>query len=79
MLETSLMLYLRPDLVQMGKAEYVEDAIFPPYEVLPEDRSRISKSGSLSNPLNGSAEIGKIVNDDMVGTALASIRTEFAQ
>src|SRR5690625_5543426 len=66
LLETSLMLYLRPELVKMDKAKEVADLTYPSYDTYPEDPERIDPSGALSNPTKGSAELGELMVKDIV-------------
>ena len=65
-LETSIMLKIHPDLVDMSKAVDVEPATFPPYDVFPPDPSWVEPSGTLSSPLKATAEKGKLILDECI-------------
>ena len=60
-LETSLMLYLNPDLVDMSKAPIQKPAKFPPYTVFPPNPEWTPPSGCLSSPAEATAEKGKLL------------------
>lgn len=77
LLETSLMLYLRPDLVDMGKAVPVPDNVFSFQDVYPEKKGVVHESGALSNPINGSSELGEMMVNDIVKNTVAIIKKEF--
>lgn len=76
LLETSLMLYLRPELVKMDKAKEVADLTYPSYDTYPEDPERIDPSGALSNPTKGSAELGELMVKDIVDRTVNIIKKE---
>ncbi|MCE8011967.1 creatininase [Billgrantia desiderata] len=65
-LETSIMLKIHPELVDMSKAVDVEPATFPPYDVFPPDPSWVAASGTLSSPLPATAEKGEIILDECI-------------
>lgn len=65
-LETSIMLKIHPELVDMTKAVDVEPATFPPYDVFPSDPSWIAPSGTLSSPVKATAEKGKLILDECI-------------
>ncbi|MGQ4880600.1 creatininase [Billgrantia sp. LNSP4103-1] len=65
-LETSIMLKLHPELVDMTKAVDVQPASFPPYDVFPPDPSWVASSGTLSSPLKATAEKGQMILDECV-------------
>ena len=60
-LETSLMLYLYPNLVDMSKAIDHPPAKFPPYDIFPVDPELTPASGTLSSPKNASRKKGEIL------------------
>lgn len=60
-LETSLMLYLHPDCVDMNKIDHHPPATFPPYDIFPSDQSWVPSSGTLSSAKNASEEYGKLL------------------
>lgn len=76
-LETSLMLALYPDLVQLDRAIDVEPARFPPYDVYPVKPDWTPVSGTLSSPKASSAEKGEILLDVCTKGIVAALRAEF--
>ncbi|QTF92968.1 creatininase [Halomonas sp. BM-2019] len=65
-LETSIMLKIHPELVDMSKAVDVAPATFPPYDVFPADPSWVAPSGTLSSPLKATAEKGELILDECI-------------
>ncbi|WP_048305529.1 creatininase [Halomonas sp. PR-M31] len=65
-LETSIMLELHPELVDMDKAVHVEPATFPPFDVFPSDPSWVAESGTLSSPVDATAEKGRWILDECI-------------
>lgn len=65
-METSVMLHLHPELVDMAKAPGHAPADFPIYDLYPPDLSRIPSSGALSPSRIASAEKGRRFVDDYV-------------
>ena len=73
-LETSLMLYLHPNLVDMDYVPLHPPAQFPPYDIFPPISSWTPSSGCLSSAKNASAEKGQILFDvcaDGISVALS--------
>ena len=60
-LETSLMLRLHPESVDLSRAEDVAPARFPPYDVYPQPRDWVAESGTLSSPKQATREKGEIL------------------
>lgn len=60
-METSLMLYLFPDLVDMDRIMDIPPADLPLYDVYPIIADRTPKSGCLSSPIASTKEKGKIL------------------
>ncbi|RKD84185.1 creatinine amidohydrolase [Kushneria marisflavi] len=60
-LETSIMLNIYPQLVDMSKAVHIEPAQFPPYDVFPSDASWVPQSGTLSSPVPATSEKGSLI------------------
>lgn len=60
-LETSLMLALYPELVDLGRAIDHPAATFPPYDVYPIKPEWTPPSGTLSSPRNASREKGELL------------------
>jgi creatinine amidohydrolase len=76
-METSVMLYLRPDLV---KADLIPDhppAQFPPYDVYPTDTRPIPPDGVLSSAAGASAEKGRVAITQIVNDIAAALEKEF--
>jgi creatinine amidohydrolase len=76
-METSVMLYLRPDLV---KADLIPDhppAQFPPYDVYPTDTRPIPPDGVLSSAAGASAEKGRVAITQIVNDIAAALDKEF--
>lgn len=79
LLETSLMLLLRPDLVAMEKVPSDGPATFPNYDMRPvPDNFGLPASGVLAVARDASAEKGGWLMDDHVELIAAAIRKEFA-
>lgn len=76
-LETSMLLYLFPHLVEMDKMPADPPATFPPYDVYPTDTRWIPPSGVLSPAKASSAEIGKLLVDEFVDLVVRALRVEF--
>jgi creatinine amidohydrolase len=77
LLETSLMLLLRPDLVEMDKVPSDGPARFPPYDRTPVVPGFGPASGVLAVAHGSSAEKGGWLMDDHVALMTAAVRTEF--
>lgn len=77
-LETSLMLALYPNLVQLERAIDVEPAKFPPYDVYPVKPEWTPCSGTLSSPKEASVEKGHILLDVCTKGIINALCTEFA-
>lgn len=65
-LETSVMLSIHPELVDMTKAVHIEPATFPPYDVFPADPTWVPESGTLSSPMQATAEKGRLILDECI-------------
>jgi len=76
-LETSLMLVLYPEFVQLERAIDVEPACFPPYDVYPTKREWTPDAGTLSSPRAASAEKGQFLLDVCTKGIVAALRAEF--
>lgn len=77
-LETSLMLHLHPELVNMDKVMDHEPATFPPYDVFPSDPSWVPDSGTLSSAKKATAEHGALLLDVCVNGIADSVRKHFS-
>jgi creatinine amidohydrolase len=77
LLETSLMLLLRPDLVDMSKVPDDGPAKFPPYDRHPVPKGFVPASGVLARAERASADKGQLLIDDHVELIAKAIRSEF--
>ena len=77
LIETSLMLLLRPDLVETAKIPQEGYASFPPYDIHPAPAGYIRESGVLADARGASAEIGQWLMDDHVAMITAAVKKEF--
>ena len=77
LLETSLMLLLRPDLVEMDKVPSDGPAKFPTYDKTPVPEGFGPASGVLARAQGSSAEKGQWLMDDHVRLISAAVRKEF--
>lgn len=77
-LETSMMLYLFPHLVDMDKVPTDPPAQFPPYDLYPHRaRDWVPPSGVLTPATKSSAEIGKILVDEFVDLVASALEDAF--
>ncbi len=76
-LETSLMLYLHPELVNMDKVIDQDPASFPPYDLFPSDPAWVPDSGTLSSARNATAAHGELLLNVCVSGISDSIRGQF--
>lgn len=77
LLETSLMLLLRPDLVDMAKVPCDGPAKFPSYDRTPVKPGFVPGSGVLARAQGASAEKGQWLMDDHVELITRAVRAEF--
>jgi creatinine amidohydrolase len=77
LLETSLMLLLRPELVDMSRVPSDGPAKFPNYDVTPFPRGLVPASGVLADAHGATAEKGQWLMDDHVRKIGAAVRKEF--
>jgi creatinine amidohydrolase len=78
-LETSLMLALYPELVDLDRAIDHPPASFPPYEVYQIKPEWTPPSGTLSSPKHASRQKGEILLDVCTSGIVSALRAEFAQ
>jgi creatinine amidohydrolase len=78
LLETSMMLLLRPDLVDMSKVPSGGPAKFPTYDRTPVRPGMVPASGVLARAQGSTAEKGKWLMDDHVELITNAVRLEFA-
>ncbi|MBM3506080.1 MAG: creatininase [Alphaproteobacteria bacterium] len=76
-METSVMLYLHPELVDMAKAPRHAPADFPIYDLYPPDLSRIPSSGALSPSHIATEEKGRRFVDDYVSGMAGALAEAF--
>jgi creatinine amidohydrolase len=77
LLETSLMLALRPDLVDLGKIPADGPGRFPGYDLAPGHAGYLPPSGVLADARGSSAEIGASLLEDHVTLISEAVRREF--
>jgi creatinine amidohydrolase len=76
-LETSLMLHLHPQLVDMSKVIDHPPAEFPPYDMFPLNPELTPPSGTLSSAKNASREKGEILLGVCVDGIARSVADKF--
>lgn len=78
-LETSLMLHLRPGTVDMTKA--VDDRVEfdPPYDILPPPQRIMTRSGVMARATRGSAEKGRLAFGEITTLLRRTIVAEFPE
>jgi creatinine amidohydrolase len=77
LLETSMMLLLRPDLVDMSKVPSDGPAKFPTYDRHPVPKDFGPASGVLARAQGSTAEKGQWLMDDHVELITKAVRIEF--
>ena len=77
-IETSLMLLLRPDLVEMDKVPADGPARFPTYDRHPPPPGYLPPSGVLADARGATAEQGQWLIEDHVRLIADAVRREFA-
>ncbi len=75
-LETSLMLLLHPELLDMERVVAQPPASITPYDIFPEDPSRTPPSGCLSSAKGATARRGQLLLDAVTSAVSASLRGE---
>lgn len=76
-LETSMMLAVRPDLVDLSRALHDGPAQFRPYDRFPVPPVEVPPSGVLSMTEGSTAEKGEWLFSDVVGRMVDIVRQEF--
>jgi creatinine amidohydrolase len=78
-METSVMLHLRPELVDMERA--VDDRVErePPYELIPPPPAVTTKSGVLWKSTRGTAEKGKVAFEEIAAHLTRVLEAEFPE
>jgi creatinine amidohydrolase len=77
LLETSMMLAVRPDLVDVAKIPSDGPASFPAYDRSPGHAGFVPPSGVLADAIGASAEKGRWLLDDHVALITKAVRSEF--
>ncbi len=80
-METSVMLHLRPELVDMSKLPTDVPALFPPYDVYPvsfENLPTLPRSGALNSAKLATAEKGRLMFDEYVSGIADAVGSELA-
>lgn len=75
-LETSLMLLLHPEKVEMDRVVDHPPAEVTAYDIFPEDPARTPASGCLSSAVDASAEKGRLLFDAVRGAVSQALATE---
>ncbi len=76
-LETSMMLYCFPHLVDMDKISDDPPADFPPYDLYPGNPDWVPPSGCLARADGSSAEIGQLLVEEFTELVSSSLEQEF--
>ena len=79
-METSVMLYRHPELVDMSKLATDVPARFPPYDVYPvsfENVTGLPRSGALNSAKLATADKGKLMFDEYVRRIAEAVTDEF--
>jgi creatinine amidohydrolase len=76
-LETAMMLYCYPELVDTGRIADDGPARFPPYDLYPENPDWVPPSGSLSPAGPATVAMGKLLVEEFVELVTASLKAEF--
>ncbi|GGG45553.1 creatininase [Kocuria dechangensis] len=78
-LETSLMLHLHPEKVDMSRAPAHPPAELTPYDVFPEDPARTPSSGCLSSPAGATAQRGELLLHAVRSGITRAVTSEFGK
>ncbi|RKF16744.1 creatininase [Roseovarius spongiae] len=76
-LETAMMLYCHPELVDMSRMVDEARPDFPPYDVYPVNPDWVPASGCLSSGRTATREIGELLVEEFVGHVTDAVRSEF--
>lgn len=75
-LETSMILHLKPEYVDMSKASDEISEDYPWFETLPIQDKVITKCGSLWKESQSTAEIGKVICEEIVNSVIEAIKKD---
>ena len=78
-LETSLMLYLFPHLVDRDAIPHDPPHDFPPYDIYPTPEGHVRATGVLSTAAAATEEFGKLLTEEFVELVSSSINKAFAK
>ncbi|MDA0231221.1 MAG: creatininase [Proteobacteria bacterium] len=78
-METSMMLHLHPELVNMDEVPMHPPADFPLHDMYPYDPATVPASGALSSAAAATAEKGKMFMDEYIAGAAEALDEAFAQ
>jgi creatinine amidohydrolase len=76
-LETSMMLHLRPDLVRLDRIPNHPAPDFPPYDLYPPQEDWVPETGVLSTVAGASAEHGRHLLEEFVDLVAGALTREF--
>lgn len=76
-LETAMMLYCYPNLVDMSRIADETPPDFPSYDVFPVEPGWVPESGCLSSGMTASREIGEMLVEEFVKHVTDALRKEF--
>jgi creatinine amidohydrolase len=76
-METSIMLHLHPDLVDMSRVPRHPPASFPPYDVYPVNPDWVPSSGALCSAKVATAEKGALLVEEYVRGITQALAKEF--
>jgi creatinine amidohydrolase len=76
LMETSLMLHVAPELVDLDAAPDEAPAAFPPYDVYPSDPSWVPPAGALSSPARATPAFGEHLMDRFVDVVAIALERE---
>lgn len=77
-METSLMLKLHPELVKLEDAIDHTPPAFPPYDVYPPHQDWTPATGTLSSPVEATAEKGELLLSVCTKRIVTALKKEFA-
>lgn len=77
MVETSLMMVVRPDLVRTELIADDRSQRFPSWDLLPAPADYLTASGVLAEPSRASIELGRALWEACVGRLVEAVTTEF--
>lgn len=76
-LETSMMMYCYPHLVDISKISDDAPAKFPPYDLYPGEPDWVPPSGCLNSAKGSTAELGKLLVDEFTQLVSGALEREF--